>query len=340
MAIGRCRLWIRAGEGYEKNDESGGGVFGASVAVACVSVFFVGLASAQDSVVFSDTFGSGSTINSGNAPTANSTSYDTASSAGKPYTDSVAAGDLNLSLEKTSAAGIEAQALFTTTPVALQSVGTYIDFQLVFNDTSNLLPGTSAQLYMGLFNSGGVAPLTDHSDSTSFTGGGVQNWLGYTGMVATNGGKSEIYTRPAQTSGNEQDLLGNGNSSGFAYKNPQGVILNGASVTSSAALTKGITDTNDLRIWISASGVLTITNTLSNGRGILSQAFGTAGGATNLTSTFDGLAFGWYSNGADVPSAIDVDSITITTNIPEPSTLALLAAGLDLTIGLVRRPRH
>ena len=238
--------------------------------------------------------------------------------------------------EERAGVGVEAQALFTTSPVALQNVGDFIDFQLVFNDTSNLLAGTSAQLYMGLYNSGGVAPLTDNSDTVTNTGG-VQNWLGYVGMTATNNGASQIFTRPAQTSGNEQDLLGNGNSSSFAYKNPQGVIVNGATATSSAALTKGSTYTNDLRIWISAAGVLSITNTLSSGGSVLSQTFGTAGGATNLTSTFDGLAFGWYSNGADVPSAMDVDSVTITTSIPEPSALALLATGLALMIGLVRR---
>jgi hypothetical protein len=230
--------------------------------------------------------------------------------------------------------------LFTSTPVALQNVGNHIDFQLVFNDTSNLLAGTSSQLYMGLYNSGGVAPLTDNSDTVTNTGG-VQNWLGYVGMVATNSAKSQINTRPAQTSGNEQDLLGNGNSSGFSYSNPKGLQLTGASATSVAALTKGNQYTDDLTIWLSASGVLTITNTLYNGVGtggsVLSQTFGTAGGVTNVTSTFDGLAFGWYSDGADVPSAMDADSITITTNIPEPSTLALLGTGLALMIGLVRR---
>ncbi len=322
-------------------------IYGVSVVVACISVLFVPRASAQVTI-FSDTFGSGSTVNSGNAPTANSTSYDTAGS--KPYTDSIGANDLNLSLS--GANGVEAEALFTTAAVSLQNIGDYIDIQLVFNNTSNLLSSAAApnaagnQLYIGLFNSGGVAPLTTVGGSIStFVTGGVQNWVGYAGFVATNGASSKIDTRTAQTAGADQDLLGNDVSSSNSYDNPKGTQLNGASSTSSAtpaSFLSGSVYTLDLKIWVNAAASLSETNTLFTGSGtagtVLSQSAGTAAGTTNVTSSFDGMAFGWYDKGA-VASAMDAQSITITSNVPEPSTWMLVGSGLALLIGLARRRR-
>jgi hypothetical protein len=323
------------------------GVYGASAIVACISVLSVQRGSAQVTV-FNDTFGSGSTINSGNAPTANSTSYDTAGS--KAYTDSIGANDLNLSLS--GANGVEAEALFTTTAVSLQNIGDFIDIQLVFNNTSNLLSSAAGanaagnQVYIGLFNSGGVAPLTTVGASIStFVSGGVQNWVGYSGFIATNGASSKIDTRTAQSAGADQDLLGNDVSGSNSYDNPKGSQLNGASSSSSAtpaSFLNGSVYTLELKIWVNGAGSLSETNSLYTGSGtggtVLSRSAGTAAGTTNVTSSFDGMAFGWYDKGA-VASAMDAQSIAITTNIPEPSTWMLVASGLALMVGWVRRRR-
>ena len=297
--------------------------------------------------VFSNTFGSGSVINSGQAPTADSTSYSSASS--KAITTSIGANDLNISLVATTGGLAEYQALFispNSSAINLLSVGDYIDFTMTFINTANILTGLGSQLYIGLDNSGGVAPLLNLANGIGTAqSGGAQNWVGIVGRTAQNTASSSIYIRPAQTLlGADQELLGNSVSSSATYNNPKGGTLTGGTATSSAVLNNGGTYTLELTIWDNGSG-FTVTNTLFSGAGIGGTVLSQVVGTTNATSlAYDALAFGWYQKGTvgtiTNATAMDVDSILITSNtIPEPSTLMLAGAGLGLMLAVIRRRR-
>jgi hypothetical protein len=286
--------------------------------------------------VFSDTFGSGSTTNTGNAPTANSTSYSTFSS--KPITTTIGANDLGMALAATTGGAAEWQALFTSTPVTLSTVGDYVDFQLTFNNTSNTLTGTGG-LYLGLYNSHDSAPLLNLSNYGTVTqAGGASGWTGTVGAFAPSGSSNKIWDRPAQTNvtgGANQELLGNGISGGATYDYPKGVTLTGASAASTLNLINGSTYTMDFTIWLTASG-FAVTNSIYSGAGtggtLLGQVAGTSNSVASLS--FDGMAFGWYEKvSAGTASAMDVDSIAIRTDvIPEPSTIMLVLAGFGLLV--------
>src|SRR5580692_1570911 len=95
----------------------------------------VPLAALSQTTVFDDTLSNGSTINSTNPtpPTANATSYEEiASKAWSPNPPTLAAGDLKFGIGSTSGGGDEIQALFTTSPVALQTAGQYIQVTATF----------------------------------------------------------------------------------------------------------------------------------------------------------------------------------------------------------------
>ena len=86
---------------------------------------------------------------------------------------------------------------------------------------------------------------------------------------------------------------------------------------------------------------LAVSNMMYNGAGTGGTIVFAENGTTNGVSdfTFDGLAFGYRFSGTQSNSAIDVQSITITTNVPEPSTFALAGAGLGIMLMMIRRRR-
>jgi len=320
----------------------------ASAVVACISVLSVQRAAA-DVTIFSDTFGSGSTLNAAPAtPTANSTSYEqglgvTVTGSG----GSIASGDLSLKGGTTSSLVDEIAALFTSTPLTLSGIGSEIDFQVVWVATSNILSGTStgSQIALGLYNSGGSAPqqgATIFSSGTSPTGG-AKGWEGYAASTL-QAGTSKIYPRPIQnnaTLATNQELLFNNVSSSQSFHDPAAGNLTGASKTSTNNLTIGATYTSELRITLTGATSLAVSNTLFSGAGtggtVLWSENGTTNNATDVT--FDGLGFGYRYSGTSAASQLDIDSIAVTTNIPEPSTWMLVGSGLALMIGLARRRR-
>jgi hypothetical protein len=138
-----------------------------------------------------------------------------------------------------------------------------------------------------------------------------------------------------------QELLFNNASSSQSYHDPAGGNLTGASKTATNNLTAGATYTSEFRITLTGTTSLAVSNTLFSGSGtggtVLWSQNGTTNNATDVT--FDGLAFGWRYSGTSASSQLDIDSITVSTNIPEPSTWMLVASGLALMIGLARRRR-
>jgi PEP-CTERM motif-containing protein len=325
------------------------GTYGISAILACASLLSVQLASAQDPVIFSDTFGSGSTLNAApTAPTANSTSYE--QGLGITVTGSsgsIASGDLSLVGGSTGSLVNEVGALFTATPLTLSGVGSEIDLQVVWVATSNILSGasTGSQIALGLYNSGGSAPQqgTTIFDSGTSPTGGAKGWEGYAASTL-QAGTSKIYPRSVQnnaTLATNQELLFNNVSSSQSYHDPAGGNLTGASKTSTNNLTAGATYTSELRITLTGATSLAVSNTLFSGAGtggtVLWSENGTTNNATDVT--FDGLAFGYRYSGTSAASELDINSITVSTNIPEPSTWMLVASGLALMIGLARNRR-
>ena len=318
----------------------------ATIAAASAWALFSQPASAQVTV-FSDDFSNGSTVNQpstpGGTPPASYTSYDIASS--KAATSTVSAADLDLYLPSTSSGHVQAQALFTTSPVTLANPGDYVDLTVAFTDTANILISgkLSSRLWIGLFNSGGVAPLTNlQTDGlTNNYTGGTQLWQGYEAQLAPGGNTTKTYLRPQQNAAaGDQDLLGNNSSSGTTYGNPAGAQLSGTTATS-VILTNGQQLTEEFRVMLNATGGTTVSDILydvSSSSVLLSVASTTNG--IPITA-FDGLAVGWQYKGSsgDPASVMDVSSVTVTTDVPEPSTLVLLGTALGWVIDLVVRRR-
>ena len=303
-----------------------------------------------DVTVFSDTFESGSTLNQTQiTPTANSTTYEIAST--KTTSSSISPGHLSMGITPTTSGFIEAQALFATTPVILSSIGDYIDFSMTFTNTAQIYGGSSSShFYIGLYNSGGAAPLAgvltnaglSTTASSPYATGGAQLWQGYSGRVVYNS-NSKISTRPMQngtgTTSANQDLVAD-NVGGGAYNNPAGVNLGTSSST--LTITAGAPYTVQFRLTLTAANTLDVTNLVYDALGnVVFKQGKTATGANYLTNSFDGLAFGYRYSGTSTNTAIDVNSIIVTTNvIPEPSTFALAGLGMGLALSVIRRRRR
>lgn len=326
----------------------------ASAAVTAV-ILSVPLVCAADVVVFSDTFGAGSTLNqTPTGPTAFSADYEVAST--KNATSmSINPGHLTFGLPSTSSGFVELQARFGAAPTTL-GVGDYIRMTGTFVDTAGILMSGKANssLVVGLYNSGGVDPLTGLqasglSASSNYNRGGAQLWAGYDSRILQSG-SAQTATRPQQNGGTvndnngNQDLLFNGAGTG-TYKNPTGASL--GSQTATVALTAGSTYTFDYMLTLTAANTLSIAYNLYDGAGTgganLFSMTSTALDANVLTTTFDGLAIGYRFSGAsgDPASSIDLNSITIMAGaVPEPTVAALALGGFGLMLLFRRASRR
>ena len=305
---------------------------------------------------FTDTFANGSTTNGpsvpGGTPTASFTSYDIAST--KSATAStIAPGDFTLRLNTSTTAGwVESQALFTTNPVALSTVGDYIDISVVFTNTpqtnassanlpvSSLMVGTTSPIYVGLYDSGGgnlpVAGGLVNSGlggTATFLTGNCANWKGYVSQITSNG-TSRISTRPLQVSATTsaaQDLIaGSGNTGG--YSGPAGTVI-ATTPVAPVPLVSGGQYTLYLRITLIAGNTLGFSNSIYSGSGlsgpiIYYQTNAIATNATFLTANFDGFSIGAFnkspSGGPAINPTMDITSIKITgqtTVITNPPTI-------------------
>ncbi len=286
----------------------------------------------QATTFFTDNFSNGSTLNAASVPggisTASKTSYDVAST--KAATScAIVPNDLTLKITTTTTSGgVELQALFTTNAVALTASNDYIEFTVVFTNTSGTLlaGGTASALWMGLFNSGGFAPVAgglnssglNGTASSAFATNNCANWKGYVGQITSNG-TSRIVTRPLQngagTTSANQDLLGNNAGTGF-YVNPAGAVLVAGAVQG-ITLTSGSQYTLLERITLSDTNTLTISNALFAGAGtggtmLYSQSTNNVTNANFITASFDGLGIGVFNKGTSFIPTMDISSILIT----------------------------
>lgn len=327
------------------------------VATACASMFLLALTSEAQVTVFNDTFNNGSTVQSATPidPTANSTTYQYFQQGGTPATPTIASGDLHLAGRTTSSSISEVQALFTSTPVTLSSVGDWIDLTVVFTDTQNIFPaGSASTLNIGLYNSGGSKPVQGvRLDSTGSGTGGAVGWNGYIARIGgTGGAASAVFTRTPQGAGitnpnQSQDVLFNGASGSSTYNNPAGTTVGTTTPQFSAGLTASSVYTLDYRITLSDVNTLTISNALYSGNSVAGAALyneiATALGATFITNSFDAFGLGWRFNSTSAANSIDVSSIMVTAQtspVPEPSTIALAGLGLLGLAVRFRRGKH
>lgn len=310
------------------------------------------------SVVFQDTFGSGSTLNGSGPVTSSQTNYTTASN--KKFNtspaDSIGPNALFLSQAASTGAATELQALFTSTPVVLTNVGDSISMTVVFEDNQDLNTqnGTSTSgVYFGLYNSGGVAPFTNlqsasvgglTSTSANDATGGTEDWAGYYSRISTltASNSSAIVTRPSQAGGTtntDQDLLFGTISNGFGYSTTPGSSLASGNSTDGAEanLTSTDTYTEVFAITLSAPGTYTISSTLTNDTTSSLAASLTGTDPAQLFNGFSGLGIGWSDKSNSGTTEITLNSITIDgPNVPEPASLGLI--GLT-GLGLLRRRR-
>jgi fibronectin-binding autotransporter adhesin len=317
-------------------------IYGLSAVAAAVACLGLTQHSHAQTTIFNDNFSNGSTINNGPnnntsalTVTSTSTNYDIASTK-TTAGSTIAAGSLSVTLGSTTSGVVEAQALFTNSPVVLQNVGDQIQLQVVFTDAAGLLAaGNSSELYFGLYNSSfdgsQVQPLSGlmsaglSTSLTNDTNGGVANWQGYNARVAPNTGTGNVYMRQQQgvnsqngtgTNNQNQDLVGD-DAGGGLYDQPAGPTFGSGSST--VALTVGAQYTDDLDITLSGTNTLSIAENLYQGVG---------SGGTNLFSlnaavtssfyynnTFDGLAFGYRESATtltETPQNMSVNQITVT----------------------------
>jgi hypothetical protein len=328
-----------------------GALLGALVTLASTTTFAA--------PIFTDNFTNGSTIGGasvpGGTPTASTTSYDIAST--KATTNVIGSGSLSMQIAATTSGVFEAQAIFSSTPVALSSIGDSINLRYTFTATPNILAGNAAAnsaLYAGLYSSGtpSVAPLTTLASSglTATAGspnatGGTQLWRGYVQRINFTGGSSQSYTRPQQTGTNttsaNQDLVGNAAGGGL-YTNPAGTAIKTGG--GAVALTSGQQYTYDYTISLSNTSELTIASNLfsgvtATGSPLFTQT-GTASGGTFLTSSFDGLAFGYrYSGTSGGVIQLPVNAVAVSaTIVPEPASIAVVS-GLGMAAVIIARRR-
>ena len=207
---------------------------------------------------FADYFTNSSTLNQPvAAATANSASYQTyigLTNAGS--VSALGSGSLMFVYPNTSGVLGDCVARFSATPIALSSVGDYIDIQVIFVNASNILSTASgvtlnnnASLNIGLFNSGGANPNQGQFQLATAAGqpnltGGTEDWVGYFGRMFLSG-NSSILHRAAQipngTSSQNQDLLFTGASGSQAFNAPAATGL--GNTAGAVSLTQGSTNT-------------------------------------------------------------------------------------------------
>ena len=158
----------------------------------------------------------------------------------------------------------------TNNPAELAAVGDYIDLEVVFINTSNIMSGLdtgNSSLLIGLFNSGGVAPNQGNIVlNTGNTTGGTEDWIGYNARMLFSG-SDQVYTRPAQTpngsTSQNQDLMFNNASSSQAFNNPGATQI--GSRTFATNLVAHSVCTLQLVITLSANNALMISNAIYDG---------------------------------------------------------------------------
>lgn len=305
----------------------------------------VPLAALSQTTIFDDTFSDGSTINSTNEtpPTATATSYEEIASKGwspNPPTNGV--GNITWGIVGTPGGGGEVQALFTTTPVVLQTAGQYIQLTVTFTANEGFVTN---QLGMGLFNANQVAPLAGgvsgsgtFEDDSNADFGGAEGWVGTISQFASTNGtiKSDFADRPAQgiTASNNCDQVTEVNGSvDYGYANS---TTHNASATNNVNFLAGNQYTEVLTYTLQSDGGLGMTASFylgasSSGTPLASMTY------TNtapLATTFDAFSMGFRDEYGVAPTIVALNSVQIVTTAPySPGCISQLFSSSSLVVG-------
>ncbi len=274
-------------------------------------------------VFFADNFTTSTVTNlTPGTPTASSTDYEVSSSKAWNPEPSIVPGHLVFGITNSTAGGAEIQARFPLTAMVI--AGDYIQLSVTFTDTQGLLTQNSF-LGLGMFNSGGSAPIGGGLNGTATTAasdvysGGVQNWQGYLDIIGFTGQSCRFVDRQMQTgtANNNQNLTSNASSS-QSYRNPAGGNVGGTATTNSVTLTAGAQYTEILTYTLLDTGAIQMTNQLYTGTdntGTLLSTWAATTGTTPLTTGFDGIGFGFRCTGGLTNTLIDVNAITVSGSV-------------------------
>ena len=316
--------------------------------LALIGAIWPALICRAQNVVFNDSF-TADALNPATYPTVTGTStgWDVLTNKSSPA-PTEAGGILTINMAGTSSGFAETQALFSPAPVQLLP-GTYVELTATFVPTF-VLTNPSDNLIVGLFNSGGSAPLSGLLNSglsnglTNFATGGAKGWIGYNANIPLTGSAPKMLTRPAQTGTNNtvQDVVIDSQSTSVGYSTPAGVSASSVGAMSTT-LVNGSTYTLNYRLSLSADG-LTLTAALSlyNGTGttgtgantLVGSYTGRFTGATLLTKSFDALAFGWRADaGTSSPSNLKFSALTVKTTGGAPWFTTQPPSSIAVSIG-------
>lgn len=235
-----------------------------------------------------------------------------------PGTTAVEARPLTLTMALTNSGLVEAAAPLVSGTRPFAAPGDILRVRLVF------VPANVRALGLGLFNSGGVAPLSGLSNGqlasglATFATGGVQNWRGYRTTLTTASTGPGFEARLAQTAANNtaQSLLIPGTSSSAPNVLSVGTV---AASADAAAFVDGQTYTLTFTLTRNAAGGFDLATSLHAGTDtIAAPVFSGTGSTTaagaqpaSVAETFDAVALGYRNVNDSSVSQLRVQSLRI-----------------------------
>jgi hypothetical protein len=227
--------------------------------------------------------------------------------------------------------------------VSLANAGDYLSFAATFNSSNLGQSGTAGNLLFALDNSGGVGltSLGPGPESPTATTGATAGYIGDLGDIAFNTTPKTGTKFYAKTGSGNNDLAYYSDATpdtqlSTSQPNTNNAILNN---NDSYTLTYTITALN-----AGASQEEFTAALYDNTLGAMADSFSyigtnSAGAYITPTAKYDTFDVGVYTGSEAAGYNINLTELSVITNVPEPSVMALAGAGLGM-FGLVRLRRR
>ena len=256
------------------------------------------------------------------------------------YTGNGTASGLVLSGAASSSAVINACARITQNPLSLANVNDYIKL------TGSFYSSGLQNIAIGLFNSGGVDPLTTLLNSgltnnSTALGGGTFGWKGYRALSSSNATTSSLVVRAAQTGTAyaSYELLSVGVN---AYSSPTAISVGNATTTSPSfvswntetgtnlydftyAITRTSSTDFNLNFIIRKAGNIAYYQT--------GNTTSTSAKPSAITSAFDAVAFGGRNSSSVVVPRFQMTALKVTASNSDIARIATLPATQIFILG-------